>query len=65
MDDESRKILIDLQRQMAVLVRLEDDRRKTKARRRGKRIAYSPPRERPGPKATELDIARARRLLRG
>lgn len=63
--EDTLAILIDLQRQMAELttrIRKQDGK---KARRRGKQIAYSPPRDLPGPVPSELDIAHARRVLRG
>lgn len=55
--------LLDLQAQVSELVRVEESKRVKRARRRGKQIAYSPG-ELPGPKPTELDIARAKRLWR-
>lgn len=56
--------LLDLQAQVSELVRAERGKRRRVARRRGKQILYSPPRELPGPKPSEVDIARAQRLWR-
>ena len=56
-------VLLDVQQQIAELVRTGKRERAKTLRRRGKQVAYSPG-ELPGPKPTELDIARAKRLWR-
>lgn len=59
---ETAAILLDMQRQLNELSRRERARAKRKGKRRS--AAYDPPTP-PGPVPSEIDIARAKRLLRG
>ncbi len=56
-------LLLDMKRTLDGLAHAEAERRKTTNRRRGRKQAHSPG-PLPGPKPTELDIARAKRALR-
>lgn len=57
--------LEDLQAQVAALARARRNLERRKARGRGRQRAYAPPDALPGPKPSELDVARAQRLWRG
>lgn len=60
-DGDALAILQDLQRQLNVLTARERDRKERRARRRAG--VYDPPAP-PGPPPSDLDVARAKRLLR-
>ncbi len=63
-DDAELDALLDLQRAVARLVNIANEKRKKTARRRGRAKSVVDILALPGPQPTELDTARAKRLVR-